>query len=137
MHDALNSSRSVQTIRDCTSTIATVPLRHLDDSLQIRQLNKEGALRDQHFIITIKSDVDEAKYSVKPFAELIVLNNRLRFIVMPEKQYPDVVNVEDDIFSEIERNLAIFVKKKYSVDVSLVRNNPSVERRVTHQWHHR
>ncbi|WP_413736635.1 hypothetical protein ACL2XP_00310 [Sodalis sp. RH21] len=77
MHDAPNSSRSVQTMRDCTSMIATVSLRHSGDSLQIRHLNKEGALKDQHFLITIKSNVDGAKFSVKPFAELIALNNRL------------------------------------------------------------
>lgn len=136
MH-ALNTSRSVQTIRECTDTIATVPLRHRDDSLQIRHLKSEGALKDQHFIITVKSDVDDAKFSVKPFAELIVLNNCLRFTVMPEKQYPDVTNSEAEIFFDIERNLAQFLKKKYKVDVSLVRNKSSVERRVANQWHHR
>lgn len=134
MH-ALNTSRSVQTIRDCTSMIATVPLRHWDDSLQIRYLNSEGALRDQHFIITVKSDVDDAKFSVKPFAELIVLNNRLRFSLSPEAQYPELVDREDEIFFAIEHNLAKFLKNKFSVDVTLVRNKSSVERRVAKQWH--
>lgn len=136
MH-ALNTSRSVQTIRDCTNMIATVPLRHWDDSLQIRHLKSEGALRDQHFIITVKSDIDDATFSVKPFAELIVLNNRLRFVVMPEIQYPEVADSEEEAFSEIERNLAKFLKNKYSVDVSLVRNKSSAERRVANQWLHR
>jgi hypothetical protein len=136
MH-ALNKSRSVQTIRDCTDTIATVPLRYRDDSLQIRHLKSEGALKDQHFIITVKSDVDDATFSVKPFAELIVLNNHLRFTVMPETQYPEVTDSEEEIFSEIERNLAKFLKKKYSVDVSLVRSKSSEERRVANQWLHR
>jgi hypothetical protein len=115
--------------------IATVPLRHQDDSLQIRHLNKDGALRDQHFIITVKSDVDEARFSVKPFAELIVLNNRLRFVVKPENQYPQFIEIDDEVFSEIESNLATFLKKKFSVDVSLVRNKSSAERCVTKIWH--
>lgn len=135
MH-ALNKSRSVQTIRDCTDTIATVSLRHWDDMLQIRHLKSEGALRDQHFIITVKSDVDDAKFSVKPFAELIVLNNRLRFTVSPESQYPEVADSEDEIYTEIEQNLAKFLKKKYSVDVSLVRNKSSSERRIANRWLH-
>lgn len=136
MH-ALNTSRSVQTIRDCTEEIATVPLHHWSDSLQIRHLRSEGALKDQHFIITVKSDYDDARFSVKPFAELIVLNNRLRFTVMPEKQYPEVVENEEGIISEIERKLAKFLKNKFSVDVSLVRNKSSVKRRVANQWLHR
>lgn len=135
MHNALNSTRSIQTIRDCTSMIATVPLHRRDDALQIRHLNKSGAIKDQHFIITVKSDVDDATFSVKPFAELIVLNNRLRFVVMPETQYPQVVDSEEEIFDEIERNLAKFLKNKYSVDVSLVRTKSSMEKRVANQWH--
>lgn len=135
MH-ALNTSRSVQTIRDCTETIATIPLRHWDDMLQIRHLKSEGALRDQHFIITIKSVVDDAKFSVKPFAELIVLNNHLRFTLSPESQYPEIADREGEIYSEIERSLAEFLKNKYSVDVSLVRNKSSVQRRITKQWLH-
>ncbi|HKS33370.1 MAG TPA: hypothetical protein VJS14_06545 [Enterobacteriaceae bacterium] len=137
MLNALNSSRSVQTIRDCTNMIATVPLRHRDDALQIRHLKSEGALRDQHFIITVRSDVNEATFSVKPFAELIVLNDHLRFVVLPETQYPEITSSEDEIFSEIERNLAQFLKSKYSVDVSLTRNESSVKRRVANQWDHR
>lgn len=116
--------------------IATVPLRHRDDALQIRHLKNEGALRDQLFIVTVRSDVDEATFSVKPFAELIVLNDHLRFVVLPETQYPEIADSEDEIFSEIERNLALFLKSKYSVDVSLVRNKSSVKRRVANQWPH-
>lgn len=65
----------------------------------------------------------------------MVFNNYLRFAVQPEKQYPEVVNVEEEVFSEIERSLAMFLKKIYSIDVSLVRNNPSAERRVANQCH--
>ncbi|WP_071819192.1 hypothetical protein [Erwinia tasmaniensis] len=135
MHDALISERSVTTIKNSTSMIATLPLHHSSDSLEIRHLNKNGALRHQLFIITMKSDVDKAQYTVKPFAELMVFNNCLRFVVQPEKQYPEVVNVEEEVFSEIERSLTMFLKKIYSIDVSLVRNNPSAERRVANQWH--
>lgn len=135
MHDALISKRSVTTIKNSTSTIATLPLHHSSDSLEIRHMNNNGALKHQLFIITMKSDVDKAQYTVKPFAELMVFNNLLRFVVQPEKQYPEVANVEEDVFHEIERSLAMFLKKNYSVDVSLMRNKPSAEKRVANQWH--
>ncbi|WP_312174511.1 hypothetical protein [Pseudescherichia sp.] len=137
MHDALISERSITTIKNSTSMIATLPLHHSHDSLEIRHLNKDGALKHQLFIITMKSDVENAKYTVKPFAELKVFNDSLRFVVQPEKQYPEIVNVEQELFPEIERSLATFLKKNYSVNVSLTRNKSVSERRVANQWHHR
>ncbi|GAL58880.1 hypothetical protein EV102420_13_01370 [Pseudescherichia vulneris NBRC 102420] len=135
MHDALISERSVSTIKNSTSMIATLPLHHSPDSLEIRHLNSDGELKHQLFIITLKSDMEAAEYTVKPFAELMVFNKRLRFVVQPEKQYPDVAMAEEEIFPEIERSLALFLQKKYSVDVSLVRNKSSVKKRVANQWH--
>lgn len=88
MHTALNASRSIQTIRDCTKMIASVPLRHWNDSLQIREMNKPGMLKDQRFIVNLKSDVEEGKFTIKLFAEMMVLNNRLRFLVKPENSFP-------------------------------------------------
>nr|WED67697.1 hypothetical protein PJ912_14835 [Pectobacterium colocasium] len=102
--------------------IATLPLHHSSDSLEIRHLNKSGALKHQLFIITMKSDVDNAKYTIKPFAELKVFNDSLRFVVQPEKQYPEIVDTEQEVFPEIERSIVMFLKKNYSVNVNLVRN---------------
>ena len=130
MHNALNSSRSIQTIRDCTNMIASVPLRHWDDSLQIREMGTPGELKDQRFIITLKSDVEAGSFTIKLVAELMVLNNRLRFLVKPEKQFPEVVYCERQIFSDIESEIATFVKDKYSVDVSLVRTDKSMDMRL-------
>ncbi|MEI7366703.1 hypothetical protein PJ912_14835 [Pectobacterium colocasium] len=137
MHDALISERSVTTIKNSTSMIATLPLHHSSDSLEIRHLNKSGALKHQLFIITMKSDVDNAKYTIKPFAELKVFNDSLRFVVQPEKQYPEIVDTEQEVFPEIERSIVMFLKKNYSVNVNLVRNKSASERRVANQWHHR
>lgn len=60
MHTALNASRSIQTIRDCTKMIASVPLRHWNDSLQIREMNKPGMLKDQRFIVNLKVTLKKA-----------------------------------------------------------------------------
>ncbi|HBS0355043.1 TPA: hypothetical protein MAA00_004368 [Klebsiella pneumoniae] len=110
--------------------IASVPLRHWDDSLQIREMSKPGELKDQRFIVTLKSDVEAGSFTIKLFAELMILNNRLRFLVKPEKQFPEVVYYERQIFSDIESKIATFVKHKYSVDVSLVRTDKPMEMRL-------
>lgn len=130
MHTALNASRSIQTIRDCTKMIASVPLRHWDDSLQIREMNKPGMLKDQRFIVNLKSDVEEGKFTIKLFAEMMVLNNRLRFLVKPEKQFPDVVRCEQDAFYEIESKIAKFIKDKYRVDVKIAKLDSSTDMRL-------
>ncbi|EHJ8091770.1 TPA: hypothetical protein ACN1CU_000318 [Escherichia coli] len=130
MHNALNASRSIQTIRDCTKMIASVPLRHWNDSLQIREMNKPGMLKDQRFIVNLKSDVEEGKFTIKLFAEMMVLNNRLRFLVKPEKQFPDVVRCEQDAFYEIESKIAKFIKDKYRVDVKIAKLDSSTDMRL-------
>ncbi|CSE28092.1 hypothetical protein ACY3KV_000071 [Shigella sonnei] len=130
MHTALNASRSIQTIRDCTKMIASVPLRHWNDSLQIREMNKPGMLKDQRFIVNLKSDVEEGKFTIKLFAEMMVLNNRLRFLVKPEKQFPDVVRCEQDAFYEIESKIAKFIKDKYRVDVKIAKLDSSTDMRL-------
>ncbi|CQH41862.1 hypothetical protein [Yersinia enterocolitica] len=100
MHDALNSKRSIQTIRDHTSVIATHNLKH--HMLEVRTLDNEGITEpeDLHFIITFKDDVENADASVKPLAEAILLNGRVRFLVKPAKQYPELAR-EMSIFSEV------------------------------------
>lgn len=130
MHTALNASRSIQTIRNCTKMIASVPLRHWNDSLQIREMNKPGMLKDQRFIVNLKSDVEEGKFTIKLFAEMMVLNNRLRFLVKPEKQFPDVVRCEQDAFYEIESKIAKFIKDKYRVDVKIAKLDSSTDMRL-------
>ena len=130
MHTALNASRSIQTIRDCTKMIASVPLRYWDDSLQIREMNKPAMLKDQRFIVNLKSDVEEGKFTIKLFAEMMVLNNRLRFLVKPEKQFPDVVRCEPDAFYEIESKIAKFIKDKYRVDVKIAKLDSPTDMRL-------
>ncbi|HAN3753978.1 TPA: hypothetical protein KKL61_000572 [Escherichia coli] len=110
--------------------IASVPLRHWNDSLQIREMNKPGMLKDQRFIVNLKSDVEEGKFAIKLFAEMMVLNNRLRFLVKPEKQFPDVVRCEQDAFYEIESKIAKFIKDKYRVDVKIAKLDSSTDMRL-------
>lgn len=107
MHNnVLNVSRSIQTIRDCTSVVASIPLRNSIDELQIRVLNLNQANKQLRFILTLKS----VKHSVKVFSEAILLNGKLRHLVRPGRQYPDVLAREKYLLSEVQDKVIDFVK---------------------------
>lgn len=107
MHNnVLNVSRSIQTIRDCTSVVASIPLRNSIDELQIRVLNLNQANKQLRFILTLKSETEGIKHSVKVFSEAILL----RHLVRPERQYPDVLAREKDLLSEVQDRVIDFVK---------------------------
>lgn len=111
MHNnVLNVSRSLQTIRDCTSVVASIPLRNSIDELQIRVLNPNQANKQLRFILTLKSETEGIKHSVKVFSEAILLNGKLRHLVRPERQYPDVLAREKDLLSEVQDRVIDFVK---------------------------
>ncbi|HAV8008989.1 TPA: hypothetical protein JLO66_003946 [Escherichia coli] len=113
MHNnVLNVSRSIQTIRDCTSVVASIPLRNSIDELQIRvlNLNHANAIKQLRFILTLKSEAEGVKHSVKVFSEAILLNGKLRHLVRPERQYPDVLAREKYLLSEVQDRVFDFVK---------------------------
>ncbi|EHK3783858.1 hypothetical protein JSP21_003936 [Escherichia coli] len=62
------------------------------------------------FILTLKSEAKGVKHSVKVFSEAILLNGRLRHLVRPERQYPDVLACEKDLLSEVQDRVIDFVK---------------------------
>lgn len=131
MHDALNSKRSIQTIRDHTSVIATHSLKH--HMLEVRTLDHEGitAPEDIHFIITFKDDVENADASVKPLAEAILLDGRVRFLVKPAKQYPELSR-EMPMFSEvIEHSIRHFFEVNNRIASTREANN-SIKKWLLH-----
>ncbi|MGV4175519.1 MULTISPECIES: hypothetical protein [Citrobacter] len=114
MQNAINTLRSIQTIRDCTSIIETYMLNKHD--IEVRKLNNDAAeLKDTRFIITFKDDVEKAGASVKPLAEAIVLNGRVRFVVKPAKQYPEFVQNIKDFSEVIEHSIRRFVGERDSI----------------------
>lgn len=108
MHDVLNEKRSIQTIRDHTSIIATHTFQQ--HMLQVRMLINEGVVapEDFHFIITFKDDVDNADATVKPLAEAVLLGDRVRFIVKPATQYPELAHTMTDFIEVIEHSIRRF-----------------------------
>lgn len=129
MHDVLNEKRSIQTIRDHTSIIATRAFKqHL---LQVRTLDNVGmaAPEDFHFIVTFKDDVDNADATVKPLAEAVLLGDRVRFIVKPAKQYPELTKVMAGFVEVIEHSIRRFFDTNGRI-ISTRKVNGSAEK-----WH--
>lgn len=131
MHDVLNEKRSIQTIRDHTSIIATHTFQQ--HMLQVRMLVNEGmvAPEDFHFIITFKDDVDNADATVKPLAEAVLLGERVRFIVKPAKQYPELAQSMADFIEVIEHSIRHFFDKNSRI-TSSQKANGSAEKWLLH-----
>ena len=112
--------RSIQTIRDNTSVIASFEPRSIfPDTIEVRRMLNRTQKDTQHFIITLKSDLKRALDTtvVKPFAEIAIRGEDLRFTVKPEKQYPNL-HVSDDVISMIEISVAKFMEKHFSAHVN-------------------
>ncbi|HFI7947548.1 TPA: hypothetical protein ACGSGN_005333 [Escherichia coli] len=92
------------------SVVASIPLRNSIDELQIRVLNPNQANKQLRFILTLKSETEGIKHSVKVFSEAILLNGKLRHLIRPERQYPDVLAREKDLLSEVQDRVIDFVK---------------------------
>lgn len=131
MHDVLSEKRSIQTIRDHTSVIDTHVLqKHL---LQIRTLDNEDMTlpQDFRFIVTFKDDVDNADATVKPLAEAVLLGDRVRFIVKPVKQYPELSKMMNDFIEVIEFSIRRFFDQNGRM-MSSQKANGSAEKWLLH-----
>lgn len=126
----LNEKRSIQTIRDCTSIIETHVLNQ--HKLEVRKLNNDAIEpEDSRFIVTFKDDVERAGASVKPLAEAIYLNGRVRFVVKPAKQYPEPVSFYRGFFEVIEHSIRRFLRNHGSI-VSTVKADDSATKWLLH-----
>lgn len=115
------SERSIHTIMDNTRVIDTIKPRSLfPDTVEVRRMLSRTHNDSQHFIVTLVSDLIRAKDTevVKPFAELAIRNNKVRFTVKPMKQYPDL-RINEDILHSIENSVASFMNEYFSMDVSV------------------
>ncbi|HGY8412746.1 TPA: hypothetical protein ACNTHC_005289, partial [Escherichia coli] len=84
--------------------------------LEVRKLNNDAtAPKDTRFIVTFKDDVENAGASVKPLAEAIFLNDRVRFIVKPAKQYPELARFSDQFSEIIESAIRRFLNTHGSI----------------------
>lgn len=110
------SERSIQTIRDNTRVIDTIEPRPLfSDTIEVRRMLSRTHRDSQHFIVTLLSDMKRANDTkvVKPFAEVAIRGDRLRFTVNPKKQYPEMW-VSDELLHQIEVSVASFMKDYFA-----------------------
>lgn len=114
----LDNKRSMQTIRTNTTIIDSFPMLDIreDDAIEVRRMISRVASDRQYFIITLKSDVDRAASmssttsTVKPLAEVIFRNNKIRYVIQPNKQYPELINLQVNIVSQIECSVVRFME---------------------------
>lgn len=111
------SQRSIHTIMDNTRVIDTIePQRsQFSDTVEVRRMLSRSRTEYQHFIVTLLSDVNRAcdtEKVVRPFAELAIRGDKLRYTVKPYKQYPDMC-INKKILLMIEYSVASFMQNQF------------------------
>ncbi|MCU7369252.1 hypothetical protein N5E15_22000 [Pantoea stewartii] len=132
-------THSMQSIRTNTDVIDSFPTRihNHEDAVQVRRMRCRKSANRQHFIVTLKSDVDRAEKSsrssstVKPLTEVVIKNSKTFFIFDLSEQYPDLERYEHDISVQIERSVESFMAKFCKMNEQ---NCLSVE--SVRKWHH-
>ncbi|MZH99890.1 hypothetical protein [Dickeya dianthicola] len=119
------SQRSIQTILDNTSVIDSLEPRSLfPDTIEVRRMLSRTHKESQHFIVTLLSDIKRAEDTtvVKPFAEVAIRGQKLRFTVKPKNQYPNLC-VSEDILLMIEKSVATFMENNFSAHIHFSDSN--------------
>ncbi|MGV8925268.1 MAG: hypothetical protein ACOH2G_06290 [Ewingella sp.] len=128
------SQRSIHTILDNTSVIDRLEPRSLfPDTVEVRRMLSRTHKESQHFIVTLLSDIKRAQDTtvVKPFAEVSIRGDKLRFTVNPKKQYPNLL-VSEDLMYLIEKSVASYMKDKFSALIHFSDNKNQDSKK---EWH--
>lgn len=113
------SKRSIQTILDNTRVIDRFEsCSPFPDTVEVRRMLSRTHKESQHFIVTLSSDIKRAKDTtvVKPFAEVAIRGDKLRFTVNPKKQYPNM-RVSEELLHQIEKSVASFMKDNFAANI--------------------
>ncbi|EIC82051.1 hypothetical protein [Serratia sp. M24T3] len=105
-------------IFDNTSVIDSFVPRSFPDTVEVRRMLSRTHKESQLFIVTLKSDLNLAADTtvVKPFAEIVIRGEKLRFTVQPKNQYPDL-SVSNDVLISIENSVAKFMEDTFATQV--------------------
>lgn len=133
-----DNTRSMQTIRTNTAVIDSFPMRihNSEDAVEVRRMLCRESADRQHFIITFKSDIAKAEEIsnstslVTPLAEVVVRNNKLRFVLKPQEQYPEIADVKESIVPKIESAVVQYMKNMFNELKESV-----LPERQKEQWH--
>lgn len=133
-----DNTRSMQTIRTNTAVIDSFPMRihNSEDAVEVRRMLCRESADRQHFIVTFKSDIAKAEEIsnstslVTPLAEVVVRNNKLRFVLRPQEQYPEIADVKESIVPKIESAVVQYMKNMFNELKESV-----LPERQKEQWH--
>lgn len=115
LYNKVENKRSIQTIVNNTSVIESFRMLSIPDTIEVRRMNSRVAPESQLFILTLKSDVERAAdtATVKPLAEFALRGEKLRYIVKPKVQYPEIHLDESDV-SKIEKSVANYMRTHFN-----------------------
>ncbi|WP_038255612.1 hypothetical protein [Xenorhabdus bovienii] len=102
-------TRSAQTISHSTEIVDRFFDTNSQKEFFIRRLSCRNDIKRQLFIVTIKNDNKSDGFYVVPFAELTVCRNKVRYIVKPTQQYPDLGDSLPSISNNIEKIIRNFI----------------------------
>ncbi|MBI6547269.1 hypothetical protein [Xenorhabdus lircayensis] len=102
-------TRSIQTISHSTEIIDSFFDEPSQKKFSVRRLSCRNDIKRQLFIVTIKDDNKSDDFYVVPFAELIFRREKVKYIISPENQYPELSSNIDIIMEHIESIVKGFI----------------------------
>ncbi|WP_340619682.1 hypothetical protein [Xenorhabdus siamensis] len=103
-------TRSVQTISHSTEVIDSFFDEQSQKKFSVRRLSFRNDVKRQLFIVTIENIDNPCEFYVTPYAELTVCRDKVRYLVKPANQYPDLVDWLISINANIERTIRDFIQ---------------------------
>ncbi|PQQ36267.1 hypothetical protein C6H68_20220 [Photorhabdus luminescens] len=84
-------TRSIQTISHSTEVIDSFKDKNTDKLFCVLRLSERLDANRQLFIVTLNDDNKGDNFYIALFTELVVIRERVKYLVSPENQYPEFV----------------------------------------------
>ncbi|HHR5899781.1 TPA: hypothetical protein ACS7XC_000649 [Providencia alcalifaciens] len=104
-------TRSTKTISHGTELVNTFFDDASEKKFSVRRLSVRTDPNRQLFIVTIDDYLNNNDFKIRPYAEVTVIKDKIRFIVNPSKQYPALKDMFSNINSAIETSVFGFMNK--------------------------
>ncbi|MBS9422957.1 hypothetical protein [Photorhabdus caribbeanensis] len=104
-------TRSIQTISHSTEVINSFFDEPSQRMFSVRRLSCRVDIKRQLFIVTVENINNSSKFKVIPYAELTVCKDKIRYLVNPAYQYPELEDRLSSININIEKTVCDFIQK--------------------------
>ncbi|MBS9427077.1 hypothetical protein [Photorhabdus akhurstii] len=104
-------TRSIQTISHSTEVINSFFDEPSQRMFSVRRLSCRVDIKCQLFIVTVENADNSSKFRVIPYAELTVCKDKVRYLVNPVYQYPELKDRLPSINTSIEKTVCDFIQK--------------------------